>query len=119
VVVLAGYKATPAEEIQDMADKSHQEQPEPPQENPVIVSGIDSVTVSEGVNKKTNKPYKKFTIHVGENKLSTFSESFAKEAKRAKETALDCRISYKQSTYGLDLVNLEVIEAPIQEEETH
>ncbi len=88
---------------------------EHPEENSVVVSGIDNVTKKDGVNAKTKNPYTKVTIYIGENQLSTFSETFAKEAKRAKETNLDCRISYKQTTYGLEVVNLEVIEPSPEE----
>lgn len=81
--------------------------------NPSIVSGIDNVTFTEG--KKDGKPWKKYTVHIGDQKISTFSDTFGKEATRAKETSLDCRIEYKQTQFGMEVVKLEVIEPPTEE----
>ncbi len=115
VVVLAGYKATPAEEIQDMASgQGHKPPVQKPQakqeatgENNNIITGIEQVTMKTG--EKNGKPWTLYTIHAGE-KYSTFSETLAKEAKRAHEAGLQVKITYEQTEKGRNLKTLEVLE---------
>ena len=68
------------------------------------------VRQSSGTNKKTGKPWTKFLIKNGETSYSTFSESFAKDAKRAKEVGLQVTITFKTSQYGNDIESLTINE---------
>ncbi len=89
-----------------------EKKPDPPAtETATVVTGIDKVGVTEG-KKKDGKPYTKYTIHVGELSLSTFSKTIADDAKKAAQGTLEVRIVYKQTQYGLEVVTLEVIEPP-------
>lgn len=114
VVVLAGYKATPAEEIQDMAQgqkapitKPQAKQEAAKEQGEEIITGVDQVTMKSG--EKNGKPWTLYTVHAGE-KYSTFSETLAKEAKRAHEAGLQVKLTYEQTDKGRNLKTLEVIE---------
>ena len=77
---------------------------EPEQAIPIITSLIDSVTKREG--EKGGKPYTVYTLHIGDQKITTFSETFAKTAKEfvtKKESAV---IEYKTTKYGMELVSI-------------
>jgi hypothetical protein len=121
VVVLAGYRPTPAEEIQDMANgkKPPIQEPQkkkPPEESPkketeTIVTIVDNVTQKDGVDKN-KKPFTRYTVHVGETKYGTFSKTVAENAKRASQGALNVAIEYKKTDYGPEIANLSVEEPP-------
>ena len=71
---------------------------------PIITSLIDSITKRDGV--KNDKPYTVYTLHVGDQKITTFSETLAKTAKEfvtKKESAV---IEYKTTKYGMELVSI-------------
>lgn len=72
-----------------------------------IITGVDQVTMKSG--EKNGKPWTLFTIHAGE-KYSTFSETLAREAKRAHESGLTVKLTYTQTEKGRNLNALEVIE---------
>lgn len=87
VVVLAGYRATPAEEIQDMATTvPPQAKPEPkpepkksePSDEATLETTIDSVEEKTG---KSGKVY--FDIHAAGEKFSTFDKEIAEYAAQA------------------------------------
>lgn len=116
VVVLAGYKATPAEEIQDMANAQQQKPPiQQPKEKEQsaygdkIITGIEDVTSKSGTNNKTKKDWTAYTIHAGE-KYGTFSETIAKDAMTARDNGLNVEIVWKSGQYGKEVVSLKVLE---------
>ncbi len=90
----------------------------PPGDQSEITAIVDNVTVSEGKNAKTGKPWKKYSIQIGEIKYSTFDEKFATLAKQGKESAVMVRITFKKTTYGPEIISLELQEPrePGQEE---
>ncbi len=86
------------------------DQPPPASSLPIITSLIDSVTKRDGV--KNDKPYTVYTLHIGDQKITTFSETLAKTAKEfvtKKESAV---IEYKTTKYGMELISL----IPVTEE---
>lgn len=72
-----------------------------------IITGVEQVTMKSG--EKNGKPWTLYTIHAGE-KYTTFSETLAREAKRAHEAGLQVEITYEQSEKGRNLKTLKVIE---------
>lgn len=110
VMMNAGLSTTPAEEVPDEGFKEH-EQPKPAPKPEVcgdqIITGIEQVTMKRG--EKNGKPWVLYTIHAGE-KYTTFSETLAKEAKRAAENGLQVKITYEQTEKGRNLKTLEVLE---------
>lgn len=82
---------------------------------PIITSLIDNVTKYDG--KKNDKPYTVYTLHIGDQKITTFSETFAKTAKgfmTKKERAV---IEYKVTKYGMELVSIVPVESKSQQGE--
>lgn len=72
-----------------------------------INTSVTDVRKKEGTNKKTNKPYTMFIIkEMNGGEFSTFSETFAKLAKEAKESGRPVTITYKEGQYGKDLENI-------------
>jgi hypothetical protein len=119
VVVLAGYRPTPAEEMTGQENKSHIQEPQKKQNGTTqasptetIITGIDTVTQKDGVNEKTKKLFTRYTVHVGETKYGTFSKTIAEDAKRASQAGLKTTIQYKTTTYGQEIVTLTVEEPP-------
>ena len=85
VVVLAGYRATPAEEIQDMINgnaKPPVQQPKPKQttagESSVIEALIEDVQVASG--EKNGKPWTKYGIVANGNTYGTFDKTIGELA---------------------------------------
>lgn len=120
VVVLAGYKPIPAEEMQDVGQKPHIQPPQSKsqsqsatgkgEEKPsteTVVTGIEDIRMKTGGTKE--KPWTKYTIIAG-GEYNTFSETIAKDAKRAKESGLQVLIEFKTSKYGNEIVSLVVQE---------
>lgn len=66
----------------------------------------------EGKNEKTGKPWTKFIIKDGDTEYSTFSETFAKDAKTAQEAGIRVSITFKASKYGNEIENLVRVEPP-------
>ncbi len=123
VVVLAGYRATPAEEIQGMINENppiqEPQKKKPPEEVPksdisTIQTDVINITMKDGVNEKTKKSYTLYTItgHIDdkETQFKTFSKTFAEEAKKLKGTPGLVEITYKTSQYGNDIENLKIVE---------
>lgn len=119
VVVLAGYRPTPAEEL---TEDTFRHQPTPPQQKAApepskaptpqpIVSLIDKVAKKTGKNKE-GKDYTRYVVTTGEGEFSTFSESIGTDAVRAKDTGLMAKITYKVGKFGNDIESLEVVELP-------
>lgn len=119
VVVLAGYKTTPAEEIKDMADNGSgagKQAPKQPQskfqgavtgkqaqgasEHEVVI--VESVSTKRG--NKNGKDWQAWTIHAaGDEKYGTFSESLAGIAV-AGETV---KIGFTVGKFGKEIVSIE------------
>jgi hypothetical protein len=115
VVVLAGYKPTPAEEMQGVFNgngsskppiQQPQEKSAAPVENTVTV-GVKDVSFKDG--EKNGKPYRIFGI-ADENGTTykTFSETFAADATTAMNNGLTAVIHYKEGKYGNDIIDLTV-----------
>lgn len=102
VVVLAGYRATPAEEIQDMAGAS-KAPITPPQSKTATAPAakVDSNTVTgivEVVSVKTGKsakgPYTKFGIKIGDEWYGTFDSKIGATAESLK--GIEVHLTWKQ-----------------------
>lgn len=66
------------------------------------------VLISEGTNKKTGKPFKKFTVKDPDGtEYGTFSETFAQIANDAKENSDMIKITFKSTQWGKDIETLE------------
>ena len=117
VMMNAGLSTTPAEEVPDEGFQGQEQKPsmQAPQEKAPegesIISGVDKVTLTHFNKKKDNSQGTKYVIHAGE-KYETFSESIAKEAKRAKEAGLMVSITYHADDYGRKIDTLVVQEPP-------
>jgi hypothetical protein len=114
VVVLAGYKPTPAEEMegvkQPIQHPQEKKSESPKKDTELLVTGISSVTQKDGVGKD-KKPFTIYTIHVGEERYSTFDKKIAEEAKRVSQGGLEANIEYRTTTYGREIVSL-IVEEP-------
>lgn len=122
VVVLAGYRPTPAEEMESSENSTSNPPAAHPPEQAANGNGnghgvpsdhllmVDAVTVKEGKNDKG--PWKKYSIRSGKDYYSTFSESFGNEAIRAKDMRLPVMIEWKADDSGQykNVTNLEVQE---------
>lgn len=71
---------------------------------PIITIPIDNVTKRDG--GKDDKKFTIYTIHAGEHKITTFSETFAKTAKEFMAKKEEAVIEYKQTKYGMELVSI-------------
>jgi phage recombination protein Bet len=91
--------------------KTDGEQP-PKEQGEIIVSLVDGVTQSTG-KKKDGKEWVKYTVNIGEKKYSTFSKSFADEAKQAQQSAMRVRIEFKDTQFGPEILHLQ-IEEPLE-----
>lgn len=105
---------TPADDIQSKGN-GHKPMKEPGEKKaapetdaPAVVSVIVAeVFEQEGVNKKTGKPYTKYTIKDESGiEYGTFSKSFAQFAHESIGSGIPVHITYKQTQYGNDLENI-------------
>lgn len=82
------------------------QQPQPKQEPATtemktITVPIANVTMKKDTSKSTGKEFTKYTVTDSNlYTYATFSESFAKVAKEAKETGILCEIEYTTNKYG-------------------
>lgn len=120
VVVLAGYRATPAEEMEgigqtkppvSMPQEKKVEGDQPKEQTETVISLVDGVSQSTG-KKKDGKDWVKYAIHIGEKKYSTFSKTYAEEAKQASQSGVNVRIEFKETQYGPEILHLQIEEAP-------
>jgi phage recombination protein Bet len=87
-------------------DRPQEKQPEPIGETLTVNFIPKGVSQTEGVNKTTKKPFKKFIIEGPDGEYNTFSETFAKAgAAAAQEGNIIC-ITYKVSKFGNDIVTV-------------
>lgn len=92
--------------------KEKQSEGESPKKNAeLLVTGISNVTQKDGTGKD-KKPFTIYTIHVGEEKYTTFDKKIAEEGKRAYQSGLETNIEYKKTTYGMEIMSLTVQEPP-------
>jgi len=122
VVVLAGYKPTPAEEMTGQEHKPPIQEPKKKngdkEQNPTT-----SITVKEVIKQTKNKDglvmkSPRFRINSDDGKeFITFSETLAKTASDIKGTPAILDIEYKVGQYGNDVINLKVVEPPSEERE--
>lgn len=80
-------------------------------ETEAIVSLVDKVTQTEG-KKKDGKEWVKYSVHIGDNKYSTFSKTIANDAKQASQSGMQVNIEYKNTEYGPEIVSLTLNEPP-------
>ena len=119
VVVLAGYKPTPAEEMTGqeqkipvtMPQEKKAEGDQPKESGEILITLVDSVTQSSG-KKKDGKEWVKYSVCVGDKKYSTFSKTYAEEAKQASQSGVNVRIEFKKTQYGPEILHLQIEEAP-------
>lgn len=73
-----------------------------------IISGVDAVNMAH-FKKKDGSQGTKYIIHAGE-KYETFSETYAKDAKRAHESGLTVEIEYAEDKFGRKVKAMKVLE---------
>lgn len=117
VVVLAGYKPTPAEEMQGVfADKPPLK--EPAKKAPEMTAAVESITTpvsnvesKAGTNPKTKKDYVLYGITgEGGTIYKTFDAAFADMARTAQEAGSPVKITFTVGKYGNDIKSLEIAE---------
>jgi hypothetical protein len=97
VVVLAGFKPTPAEEM----DGVHSEE----QGSPPILT-INQVTVKSG--EKDGKSWELYTVHADNGEgYTTFDKKVAELAKKFKENHTKCFINYKDTPKGKNIIDIQ------------
>ena len=77
-----------------------------------IITGIDTVTHEDKVNKTTKEPFTIYTIHVGKQEYYTFSDTIGKNAETASQAGLRTTIEHKKTKWGQEIVNFTVEEPP-------
>jgi len=92
-------------------DKPKQNNDTTPAEIQEITGEVSDVRMKKG-KTKNGKDYVLYTILVGNDQYRTFSESFAKLAKEAKETGTPVVIKFTADNYGY---NVESIEYAVRE----
>ena len=120
VVVLAGYKPTPAEEmtgdefggktnkppLTPPARKSEAAKPETKPENQTVIVGVTEVSEKTG-QKKNGDPYTIYTIMGTDgNKYGTLSDTFGKLAFEAWELFSEVEITFTDGKFGRNITNL-------------
>ena len=78
---------------------------------------VEKVELKKGTNK-SGKAYTMYMIHIAGESYKTFSESFAKNAQKAREQGKTVNVSFTKSQYGNDLESLTVIEKEAEGEAT-
>lgn len=81
-----------------------------------VITRISDVRKQTG-KTKAGKDFTKYIIKNGNAEYSTFSESNAKIAKEAKDSAMWAEIHYKQTQYGNDLTAICLVDPPPESEE--
>ena len=115
VVVLAGYKPTPAEEMEGLQTKPPLQEPQKKNgdasktDTQKVTTQILNVTQKDGKDKG-GKSYTIYTItgQVGEDQkgFKTFDKKIMETALKAKGTSQLFEIEYKISQYGNDIVSM-------------
>lgn len=108
VVVLAGYRPTPAEEMDNLITKKP-EMKEPGEKKLEDITSVLEIRKKTGKGK-TGKDFIIYTIKGEENEYSTFSETFAITAKEAKEAGKKVTITFNTDQYGNKAENVIIYE---------
>lgn len=91
--------------------QDHEEPVNPPQKKAepessavnTITAIVSDVRKTTGVNEKTQKPWAKFIVKCGDVEYSTFSETYAKVAKYAKESGVEAIINFTTNKFGNEI----------------
>lgn len=122
VVVLAGYRPTPAEELTEDtfrrgSGNGQQQSPAPPQQRSAQPQGaeITVITTIDGVSRKNGKSkdgkdYTRYAIKTPEGEFSTFSETMAAAALTASTAGKRFKITYTESKFGKDALSGKPVE---------
>ena len=116
VVVLAGYRPTPAEELDGKTTEEPQKKTEPAKtktsngaakpSGETVSVGIESVVSKEG--EKNNKKYILYTVTDEKgNSYKTFDKKLADLCTSARESGVYAIITFKQTQYGKDILAVE------------
>lgn len=119
VVVLAGYKATPAEEMTgneggQTASKAPITEPQKKAAGSGEGQAAESITVLvksifHDPGEKNGKKYVKHTvIDMNDVRYNTFSDTIAAEAQKAKDSGAKVKIGFNTGKFGRDIVTLEI-----------
>jgi hypothetical protein len=79
-----------------------------------VTSGVADVRKTSGVNAKTKKEWTQFIVKCGDIEYKTFSESFAKIAKEARDAGSQVEIVYIAGKFGNEIESIKKIEAPAE-----
>lgn len=77
--------------------------PEESSEVNTITAIVSDVRKTTGVNEKTQKAWTKFIVKCGDVEYSTFSETYAKVAKDAKEAGVEVIINFTTNKFGNEI----------------
>lgn len=119
VVVLAGYKATPAEEMTgneggQAAGKAPIAEPQKKAAGNGEGQAAETITVLvksifHDPGEKNGKKYVKHTvIDMNDVRYSTFHDSIAAEAQKAKDSGAKVKIGFNTGKFGREIVTLEI-----------
>jgi hypothetical protein len=129
IAVLAGYSPTPAEEMDGVECKpehtpptaSTKQQSLPPEPDymgdntiPEATFIPSAVTKKEGVTK--GKPWTMYTIHNGNERLTTFNVKFAELAREASTNGVQVRVTYRKTENGNNIEGVWLVEPGRQRE---
>ena len=107
---VAGIKREQIAKIQ-YKSKDKQSTDTEPAETQEVVGEVSDVRMKKG-KTKNGKDYVLYTILIGNDQYRTFSETFAKLAKEAKETGTPVVLKFTEDNYGY---NVESIEYAVRE----
>lgn len=95
---------TPKQEANEKTVKPPQKKAEPESSAVNTITAIVSdVRKTTGINKKTQEPWTKFIVKCGDVEYSTFSETYAKVAKDAKEAGVETIINFTTTKFGNEI----------------
>jgi hypothetical protein len=95
---------TPKQEANEKTVKPPQKKAEPESSAVNTITAIVSdVRKTMGINEKTQKPWAKFIVKCGDVEYSTFSETYAKVAKDAKESGVEAIINFTTTKFGNEI----------------
>jgi hypothetical protein len=118
VVVLAGYRPTPAEEMQGV-EKTPIKEPQKktngaPSEANQIITTIEDVHLTTGVFKegdRKGKTWEMYRLTCGDKvSYTTFSKTIGELASKERGSGLQVKLTWKQGKQGRDIVSLEPAE---------
>jgi hypothetical protein len=111
VVVLAGYKATPAEELIPPGEEARPPAPA----SPPPAGALETVTISVGEirQKATSNGGTKFTIITPDRiQYATFRRELAEMAKAAQEAGAKLEAVFRETKFGREIITLRDLASP-------